>query len=92
MSDYFRENGFEWINRDDRVTFTLSQLRMKNQLKKMIDEGDTEIKIDVENEDGSITGSMPLSYLKISRPHRKNLTAEQRKAVAERFKKAKESK
>lgn len=90
MSNTFRENSFEWFNRDDRVFFSLNQLKMKNQLKKMIEEGDTNIEITCENDDGSITGSMPLSYLKISKPHKRNLTAEQRKAVATRFKKAKD--
>lgn len=90
MSNSFRENSIEWFNREQRVSFTLSQLKLKNQLKKMIEEGDTEIKITCENDDGSIVGSMPLSYVKFSKPHKRNLTSEQRKAVAERFKKAKE--
>lgn len=90
MSD--RENVLDWFNREQRVNFTLNQLRMKNTIKKLIEDGDTEIKIDCENDDGSITGSMPLSYIKISRPHTRNLSEEQRKAVADRFKKAKETK
>lgn len=89
-SNSFRENLFDWFNRENRVNFTLSQLKMKNQLKKMIEEGDTEIKIIAENDDGSITGSMPLSYLKICKPHKRNLSDDQRKAVADRFRKAKE--
>ena len=92
MSESFRENIFEWLNRDQTVTFTLNQLKMKNQLKKMIADGDENIRIIAENDDGSIHGTMPLSYLKISRPHTRNLTSEQRKAVADRFKKAKETK
>lgn len=91
MTNSFRENLFEWFNRDQRVNFTLNQLKMKNQLKKMVEEGDIEIQITAENDDGSITGSMPLSYLKICKPHKRNLTAEQRKAVATRFKDAKDN-
>lgn len=83
-----RENLFNWFNRDQKVTFTLSQLKMKNQLKKLMEEGDPNIEIIKENSDGSITGTMPLSYLKISKPHRRNLSEEQRKAVANRFQKS----
>lgn len=90
MMNSCRENIFEWFNRDGRVNFTLNQLKMKNQLKKMIEDGDTEIQIVAENEDGSIVGSMPLSYLRISKPHKRNLSEDQRKAVADRFRKAKE--
>lgn len=85
-----RENVFDWFNREQRVNFTLNQLKMKNQIKKLVESGDTEVKIDCENSDGSITGSMPLSYIKISKPHRRNLSEDQRKDVAERFRKAKE--
>lgn len=86
----YRENVFSWFNRDQRITFQLNQLKLKNQIKKLIEEGDTEIQITEEASDGSISGSMPLSYLKVSKPHKRNLTTEQRKAVAHRFKKAKE--
>lgn len=90
MSD--RENVFDWLNREQRVNFTLNQLKMKNQIQKMIDEGDPEIKIDCINDDGSIVGSMPLNYLKISKPHKRNLSPEQRQAVADRFKNSKKDK
>lgn len=90
MPNSYRENSIEWFNREQRVNFTLNQLKLKNQIKKLIDEGDTEIKITDEADDGSITGTMPLSYVKISKPHKRNLTDEQRKAVATRFRKAKE--
>ena len=85
MTNYERENNFNWFNREHRVGFELNQLKMKNQIKKMIEDGDTEVRIDHENPDGSIIGSMPLDYLKISKPHKRNLSDEQRKAVAERF-------
>lgn len=90
MSKSERENAIDWFNREQTIHFCLSQLKMKNQLKKLIESGDTNIKITHENDDGSIVGTMPLNYLKISPPHKRNLSDDQRKAVAERFRKARE--
>lgn len=89
MANTEKENMFVWCNREHRISFSLNQLKLKNKIKQLVEEGDTEIKIDCENLDGSLVGSMPLSYLKISKPFTRNLSAEQRKAVAERFRKAK---
>ena len=44
----------------------------------------------VENEDGSICGHIPLTWLKVSPPRKVLLTEEQKKARAERLQKARE--
>lgn len=91
MANTEKENMLTWCNREHRISFTFNQLKLKNQIKKLVEEGDTEIKIDCENQDGSLSGSMPLSYLKITKPFTRNLSEDQRKAVAERFSKARQN-
>lgn len=80
-----KENSINWFNRESRIEFSLNQLKLKNKIKKLIEEGDTEIKIYQENPDGTMIGSMPLNYLKISKPYKRNLSDDQRKAIAQRF-------
>lgn len=46
----------------------------------------------VENEDGSICGHIPLTWLKVSPPRKVFLTEEQKRARAEKLQKAREKK
>lgn len=87
----FKENGVEWLNGQAKVCFTFSQIRFINKVKELAQKYPDEVDIVAENLDGSVTGHMPLSYFKISRP--RELTEEQRqRAVANLVFKDKEKK
>ena len=79
----FRENVLEWLNGQERVTLTLSQQRYIHRIQDYAEKYPDEVKIQYVNEDGTILASMPLNYLKISRP--REFTDEQKQASAERF-------
>lgn len=78
-----KENSLEWINRTDSIAFTLNQVKFKNKVMKLAEENEA-VKY-VQNSDGSITGSFPVSFLKIDAPKHRNLSEEQRKNIAKRF-------
>lgn len=61
-----RENVIEWLNGDDKVTVSLSQIKYINKVKKLKDKYPDDVEIVAENEDGSLTAKLPLSAIKIS--------------------------
>lgn len=79
----FRENAIEWLNGQDRILVTLSQQRYINRVKEYAEKYPDEVQIQYVNEDGTILASMPLNYLKLSRP--RAFTDEEKQASAERF-------
>ena len=80
-----RENAIEWYTGDNRITATVSQMRLKNKIKKYATNYPEEVEIVAENPDGTLLAHMPLKYLHIVRP--RLLTEEDRKAASERLKK-----
>ena len=87
-SDY-KENGFEWLNGQDKVCFSFSQQRFINKVMELAKKYPDEVDIVAVNKDGSVTGHLPLSYLRISRP--REMTEEQRLEAIKRLKNYKES-
>lgn len=72
---------------DAFITVTSSVRKWTNKIRKL-SESDPHCEIKYENPDGSIVAVLPVKYLKLSKPPLRNMSDEQRKAVAERLRKA----
>lgn len=84
MADY-RENAFEFYADDKRMTFSVTQGRLKTRIYNLAKQHPDECRILAENDDGSIYGHMPTKWLKIFPGHRRELTEEEKKASIERL-------
>lgn len=79
----FRENAIEWLNGQERVLATLSQQRYIHRVMEYAKKYPEEVIVQRVNDDGTVLVSIPLNYIKISRP--REFTEEQKQASAERF-------
>lgn len=79
------ENMFEFFRNQKVMTVTLTQKKFVNKVKALAEAYPDEVRIDYENEDGSVCAKMPVKYLKLTRPVRTPLTEEQRAAAKERL-------
>lgn len=75
----------EWIKGDEYAGVTVpSGTALKSKLIRLAEKNPNEVKIIVENKDGSLFVHVPISYVKISPP--RQISDEQREAASERFK------
>ena len=81
------ENVIEWLKDSKTATVTLSQGRYITKIKKLAKQYPDEVEIIRENKDGSLLAHIPVSYIKINNPPRREYTEEQRAAMAERLRK-----
>lgn len=79
------ENELEWLRGQKTVSGTLCRGRIANRIRRLAAEHPDEVEIIKENSDGSIFFHIPLSYLHIYAPHKRELTDEEREAAGERF-------
>ena len=86
------DNAFEWFTGDKVAVVTFSQKKWVNKLKKYAEEYPDEVQVVVENGDGSLVGKVPASWFKFSPPRKRELTDEQRSAMAERLANARKKK
>ena len=85
------EFAIEWIKGRDYAGVTVpSGTALKSKLMRYADERPDEVKLMVENNDGSAFFHIPINYIKISPPRK--VSDEQRKAAGERFRKMWEEK
>lgn len=85
------EFAIEWARGDRIATVTFpSASRYKSRLLELAEEYPKEVKIRHENHDGSVVGTIPVRFIKISAPRK--VSDEQREAAAERFRKIREDK
>lgn len=87
------ENNIEWYTcgkEKDRATASFSQQKMINRMKDYKEKYPDEIDI-YENPDGSILTHFPTSWIKVTRPPKRELTDEQRAEMAERLKLVREN-
>lgn len=82
----YRENGVEWLNGQDTVTFSFSQKKFINKVRALAEKYPDEVKIYAENNDGSITGNLPLKFVKISAPRQVSMDDERRAILSQRMK------
>lgn len=79
------EFAIEWLKGAESASVTIpSGTALKSKLLRLASQKPNEVKIIVENEDGSLFAHIPVSYIKISPP--KKISEEQREAASERFK------
>ena len=83
--DDLRENVIEFLKDSKTATVTFCQGRFVTKIKKLAEKYPDEVKITTENRDGSIVAHVPTSYITLSN-RTKNLTDEQRRAIADKFK------
>lgn len=80
------ENVIEWLNGSDYIGVTLSQKKWINKVELFATQ-DENVRILARNADGSIFAHLPISYLKLSKKRRVQLSNEEREAMAERMRK-----
>ena len=89
-SDYSRENVIGWYKGSEIATVTFSQGRYISMVKKLAEKYPDDVKI-LENTDGTILAYVPVKAIHIGIRNIK-MSDEQKKAVSERFKKARRTK
>ena len=65
MSDRVKENVIEWIEGDKVASFTFSQKRFINRVRKLAEKYGDDVRILKENADGSIFGHISLSGVRL---------------------------
>lgn len=88
----YRENGVEWLNGQDTVTFSFSQKKFINKVRSLAEKYPDEVKIYAENNDGSITGNLPLKFVKISAPRQVSMDDEKKAILVERLQHSRQTK
>jgi len=78
------ENVIEFTRDSERASVTFCQGRYKSRIKKLAAERPEECRIVAENTDGSMCAHIPAAWIKINPTYQ--LSEEQRKEIAERFK------
>lgn len=81
-----KENVLEFLTGDKSFTFTFSNYSHINKMKKLHANNPEAFEYFQENTDGSICGRIPLKWLKISPPAKREYTEEQKAALSERMK------
>lgn len=89
-----KETAFEWCDRDDMVCVSTYQKKYINVIKKLEDEHPEEVKIVAVNDDGTVCARLPKRFVHVSIGERRKreMTEEQKAAVGERLKVAREKK
>lgn len=78
------EFAIEWVKGDKEAAVTVpSGTALKSKLIRLASEYPEEVKILVENQDGSLFVHIPVNYVKISPPRK--VSEEQKEAASERF-------
>ena len=79
----FRDNVIEFVLNSDVATCTFYQQRYVSRIKELAKKKPDKCKITAENSDGSIVAHIPTSWIRIN--PEKELSDEQRQAIAERL-------
>ena len=86
------ENELEWLRGQKVIAGTLCRGKFANRIRALAEKNPEEVRILADNEDGSIFFHMPITYLHIYPPQKRELTEEQKRISAERLAKARENK
>lgn len=79
------EFSIEWVKGAEYAGVTVpSGTALKSKLLRLAEKNPDEVKIVVENKDGSLFAHVPVNYIKISPP--RQVSEEQKEAASERFK------
>lgn len=80
-----QENCIEWIRGGKVATVTFPKGKFTTKIRKLAESDPDEVQICHENMDGSIVAHIPVKYINIRKPTKKNLTDEQRQALRDRL-------
>lgn len=78
---------------EGRAWFSSDEKKWKKRIMKLAEEYPEQVKITVypEDNDGCINAWIPAKWIRVKPPVKRNLTDEQRMAMSERLKKAREA-
>ena len=65
------ENCIEFLNNQHSITVSFCMQKWINKVKKLHEEYPNDVKILAENPDGSICAKLPVKFLKISAPRKR---------------------
>lgn len=88
------ETAMGYLTEDEgRAWFSSDEKKWKNRIMKLADEYPEQVKITVypEDNDGCINAWIPAKWIRVKPPIKRSLTDEQRMAMSERLKKAREA-
>ncbi len=85
------ETVFEHLDGKDTWTVSTDERTWKNRLVKLAEQHPDEVECVSVNRDGSVMFHVPASWVKVRPPRKVNMTDEQKAALAERLKLARES-
>lgn len=83
-----KENVIEWLNGDDTISVTLSQVKYISKVKKLAEKYPEKVQILAENDDGSIFAHLPLKSLKLSVIIPRELGEDEKEKLRDQLKKA----
>lgn len=87
------ETAMGYLTEDEgRAWFSSDERKWKKRIMKLAEEYPEQVKITVypEDNDGCINAWIPAKWIRVKPPIKRNLTDEQRMAMSERLKKARE--
>lgn len=79
------ENVIEWFSGDNKIRLTLARGKLCNRVKRLAISNPEDVTILSYNKDGSCYAEIPLPYLKIKAPSKRNYTEEEKQAVSDRL-------
>lgn len=79
------ENVIEWLTGQGQAAITASQRKLINRLRKLHQENPDEVVL-INNTDGSVFAKVPVDWVKIKKPTKRELTDEERQEMAATFK------
>ena len=85
------ETVFEHLDGKDTWTVSTDERTWKNRLAKLAEQNPAEVECVAVNRDGSVMYHVHASWVKVRPPRKVNMTDEQKAALAERLKLARES-
>lgn len=88
------ETAMGYLTEDEgRAWFSSDERKWRNRIMKLAEEYPEQVKITVypEDNDGCINAWIPAKWIRVKPPVKRNLTDEQRMAMSERLKKAREA-
>ena len=91
IKDGCNENLIEWLRGQNEVCVTLVKNRFYNKILTLAKAHPDEVRIDQINQDGSMCCHIPLSYLHIYAPTKRELTEEEKEICKERLAKYRNS-
>jgi len=86
MAD-FKETSIDLLSVDDHATFCSSETKWINKILKLKQEHPDKVDIRYlpEDNDGMIVAHIPKNWIKVSPPRKREMTEEQKVALAERL-------